>query len=162
MARESGELLLGIINDILDISKIEAGKLELDRIQFDLRALVEETVELFGERGHRKGLEIVCSLAEDVPALVEGDSLRLRQILSNLLGNAIKFTAEGEVLVRVAPVETSGTPCWYASTSATPVSGSPRTSRTGSSNRSRRPTARPRASTVAPGWGWRSPDSCRG
>jgi signal transduction histidine kinase/CheY-like chemotaxis protein/HPt (histidine-containing phosphotransfer) domain-containing protein len=108
MTRESGELLLGIINDILDISKIEAGKLELDCTQFDLRALVEETVELFGERGHRKGLEIVCSLAEDTPALVEGDSLRLRQILANLLGNAIKFTAEGEVLVRVAPVESTG------------------------------------------------------
>jgi len=105
MARESGELLLSIINDILDISKIEAGKLDLELTQFDLRALVEETVSLFAERSHRKGLELVCALEDDVPATVQGDPLRLRQIFANLLSNAIKFTSEGEVVVRVTLVE---------------------------------------------------------
>ena len=106
MARESGELLLGVINDILDISKIEAGKLDLESTQFDLRALVEETVGLFAERSHRKGLELLCALDDAVPAAVQGDSLRLRQVFANLLSNAIKFTARGEVAVRVALDET--------------------------------------------------------
>ena len=106
MARESGELLLSIINDILDISKIEAGKLDLEATQFDLRTLVEETVALFAERCHRKGLELICALDEGVPGPVQGDSLRLRQVFANLLSNAIKFTAGGEVAVRVAIVET--------------------------------------------------------
>jgi two-component system, sensor histidine kinase and response regulator len=108
MARESGELLLGIINDILDISKIEAGKLELERTEFDLRELVEETVALFAERCHRKGLELVCALDDEVPAAVHGDSLRLRQVFANLLSNAIKFTSQGEVAVRVGLAETMG------------------------------------------------------
>jgi signal transduction histidine kinase/CheY-like chemotaxis protein/HPt (histidine-containing phosphotransfer) domain-containing protein len=107
MARESGELLLSIINDILDISKIEAGKLDLELTQFDLHALVEETVGLFAERAHRKSLELLCSLDEAVPAAVLGDPLRLRQVFANLLSNAIKFTAHGEVALRVAVVETT-------------------------------------------------------
>jgi CheY-like chemotaxis protein/HPt (histidine-containing phosphotransfer) domain-containing protein len=106
MARESGELLLSIINDILDISKIEAGRLDLEATQFDLRTLVEETAGQFAERSHRKGLELLCVLDEGVPAVVQGDSLRLRQVFANLLSNAIKFTAQGEVAVRVALVET--------------------------------------------------------
>ncbi len=106
MARESGELLLSIINDILDLSKIEAGKLDLERTEFDLRTHVEETVSLFAERSHRKGLELLCSLDEHVPTVVQGDPLRLRQVFANLLSNAIKFTAHGEVQVRVALVET--------------------------------------------------------
>jgi CheY-like chemotaxis protein len=105
MARQSGELLLNIINDILDISKIEAGKLDLERAPCDLRAIVEETVALFAERAQRKGLELVCRLDDDVPAAVAGDGLRLRQILTNLLNNAIKFTAQGEVGVRVRVAE---------------------------------------------------------
>jgi signal transduction histidine kinase/CheY-like chemotaxis protein/HPt (histidine-containing phosphotransfer) domain-containing protein len=105
MARESGELLLGIINDILDISKIEAGKLDLERTQFDLRALVEETVALFAERCHRKNLELLCALDDDVPTAVHGDPLRLRQVFANLLSNAIKFTSAGEIAVRVTLVE---------------------------------------------------------
>jgi signal transduction histidine kinase/CheY-like chemotaxis protein/HPt (histidine-containing phosphotransfer) domain-containing protein len=108
MARESGELLLSIINDILDISKIEAGKLDLESVQFDLRALVEETVALFAERSHRKGLELLCALDDAVPATVQGDSLRLRQVFANLLSNAIKFTATGEVEVRVTLAESQG------------------------------------------------------
>ena len=107
MARESGELLLSIINDILDISKIEAGKLDLETTQFDLRALVEETVALFAERTHRKGLELICVLDDAVPAAVQGDSLRLRQVLTNLVSNAIKFTSQGEIAVRVGVAETT-------------------------------------------------------
>jgi signal transduction histidine kinase/DNA-binding response OmpR family regulator/HPt (histidine-containing phosphotransfer) domain-containing protein len=106
MARESGELLLSIINDILDISKIEAGKLDLEATQFDLRTLVEETVSLFAERAHRKHLELLCVLDDAVPGVVQGDSLRLRQVFANLLSNAIKFTANGEVAVRVAVADT--------------------------------------------------------
>ena len=107
MARESGELLLSIINDILDISKIEAGKLDLEITQFDLPSVVEETVALFAERTHRKGLELICVLDESVPGAVQGDPLRLRQVLTNLVSNAIKFTAQGEVAVRVSVGETT-------------------------------------------------------
>ncbi len=105
MARQSGELLLSIINDILDLSKIEADKLDLEYAQYDLRALVEETVDLFAERAQRKGLELLCKLDARVPAAVMGDSLRLRQILTNLLSNAVKFTARGEVAVAVTVAE---------------------------------------------------------
>jgi len=107
MARQSGELLLSIINDILDISKIEAGRLELERAHCDLRLLVEETVDLFAERAHRKGLELICKLDERVPAAVIGDALRLRQILTNLINNAVKFTPDGEVVLQVSVLESS-------------------------------------------------------
>jgi signal transduction histidine kinase/DNA-binding response OmpR family regulator len=100
-ARRSSEDLLRIINDILDLSKIEAGKFELERADFDLRDVVEETVVLFAESAHRRGLEIACSLEGEVPTSVRGDRLRLIQILSNLVGNAVKFTQRGEVVVRV-------------------------------------------------------------
>jgi signal transduction histidine kinase/DNA-binding response OmpR family regulator/HPt (histidine-containing phosphotransfer) domain-containing protein len=106
-ARQSGELLLSIINDILDISKIEAGKLELERTDFKLPPLVEETVALFADRAHGKGLELLCTVHEAVPGGVQGDPLRLRQILINLLSNAIKFTAQGEVMVRVTCSEST-------------------------------------------------------
>ena len=108
MARQSGELLLNIINDILDISKIEAGRIELDRAEHDFRGLVEETVEIFAEPAQRKGLELVCLIDEGVPKAVVGDSLRLRQILTNLLNNAVKFTSRGEIALRVAVIETDG------------------------------------------------------
>lgn len=97
----SGTALLSIINDILDFSKIEAGKLELERIEFGLRNTVEEAIELFAEPAGHKGLELTCFLPEDLPDSVIGDPVRLRQILLNLLGNAVKFTARGEVTVSV-------------------------------------------------------------
>ena len=97
----SGTALLGIINDILDFSKIEAGKLELERLEFGLRETVEEAVELFAEPAGEKGLELTCFLPEDLPDSVIGDPVRLRQVLLNLLGNAVKFTARGEVAVSV-------------------------------------------------------------
>ncbi|MBX9657574.1 MAG: response regulator [Nitrospiraceae bacterium] len=98
----SGTALLGIINDILDFSKIEAGKLELERIEFGLRDTVEEAVDLFAEPAGKKGLELTCYIPDDIPDHVLGDPVRLRQILLNLVGNAVKFTPCGEVTVRVA------------------------------------------------------------
>ncbi|MBM4254812.1 MAG: response regulator [Deltaproteobacteria bacterium] len=99
--RHSGESLLGLINDILDFSKIETGKLELERLSFNLRETIDEVVELLAEQARKKGLTLTCNLQHEVPTLVVGDPYRLRQILTNLLGNAIKFTQHGEVVVEV-------------------------------------------------------------
>ena len=103
----SGKHLLGIINDILDFSKIESGKLELDVVDFDLRHLLEESLELFSQQAGKKGLELLADLPPDESLVVRGDALRLRQIVVNLLGNAIKFTASGEVFLRLRVLEHS-------------------------------------------------------
>ncbi len=100
--RRSGEALLALINDILDFSKIEAGKLELEIIDFDLRTTVEDVLDLLAEQAHRKGLELVCLVQANVPIWVAGDPGRLRQILTNLVGNAVKFKEAGEVAVHVS------------------------------------------------------------
>ena len=100
-AANSSEALLDVINDILDFSKIEAGKLELDRHDFDLREAVEDTCEMLAPQAHGKNLELMAWIDEDVPSLVSGDRGRLRQVLTNLIANAIKFTEAGEVAVRV-------------------------------------------------------------
>ena len=105
---DSAESLLGIINDILDFSKIEAGKLELEQIDFDLRAVMEETVECLASQAHEKGLELVCAAPPDLQTTVRGDPVRLRQVLMNLVGNAVKFTQHGEIVVRVAVLEDRG------------------------------------------------------
>ena len=97
----SAAALLQIINDILDFSKVEAGKLELECIEFGLRETVEQAIEICAARAHAKGLELACDVGLDVPAKVRSDPMRLRQILINLVGNAIKFTDAGEVIVRV-------------------------------------------------------------
>jgi PAS domain S-box-containing protein len=103
--QRSGKSLLGIINDILDFSKIEAGKLNLEHIDFDLRQTVEDTVELLAERAQSKGLELVCALPVNLVPRVKGDPLRLGQVLTNLVGNAIKFTDRGEVTVSASCLE---------------------------------------------------------
>ncbi len=104
----SAESLLQIINDILDFSKIEAGRLELTHEEFSLRAAVEETVEIFAARAQAKGLELECVIEPEVPSVVRSDPFRLRQILVNLLGNAIKFTEAGEICVRIKALDPGG------------------------------------------------------
>ncbi|HWA26212.1 MAG TPA: response regulator [Lacunisphaera sp.] len=101
--RVSGESLLTIINDILDFSKIESGKLELEQADFSLRDCVEGALDLMAARAGEKQLELLYEIAEGTPAMVRGDVTRLRQILLNLVGNGIKFTERGEVLVRIEP-----------------------------------------------------------
>jgi PAS domain S-box-containing protein len=101
MAKSSAESLLTLINDILDYSKVEAGKLNLECIDFSLLDTLEETARAFAMPAHRKGLELVCCVEPEVPARVLGDPSRLRQIVTNLLGNALKFTERGEVVVEV-------------------------------------------------------------
>ena len=101
IARISGEMLLSIINDILDISKIEARKLELETLDFDLLATLDDTADLLAINAHEKGLELVCQVEPTVPSLLRGDPGRLRQILVNLGCNAVKFTEKGEIVIRV-------------------------------------------------------------
>ena len=107
-ARSSAEALLEILNDILDFSKIEAGKLELEHIPFDLERLVEEVLELFAERACHKGVALICALEPGLPARVVGDPGRVRQVLVNLVGNAVKFTERGEVVVRASVEQSPG------------------------------------------------------
>lgn len=103
----SAEHLLGIINNILDFSKIEAGRMSLESVPFDLGEALEDVVQMFGEQAQKKGLELACDIAEGMPANVLGDPLRLRQIVANLLGNALKFTEQGEVVVRARAADVS-------------------------------------------------------
>ncbi len=102
MVHESGESLLAVINDILDFSKIEAGKLNLERLPFNIREVLGDTLKSLSLRAHRKRLELVCHIEPDVPFAIEGDPHRLRQMVINLVGNAIKFTEVGEVILDVA------------------------------------------------------------
>ncbi|MFW5875375.1 MAG: response regulator [Myxococcota bacterium] len=101
----SANALLTILNDILDISKIEAGKMRLQNEDFDLRRLIEEVAELYASQLQAKGVEIGHHVPPDVPTWVHGDQDRLRQVLSNLVGNAVKFTDEGQIVIRVQPQE---------------------------------------------------------
>ena len=107
--RISGESLLALLNDILDLSKIEAGRLELELLNFDLPAVLDDFAALLAVRAQDKGLEFICAAAPDVPAALCGDPGRLRQILLNLAGNALKFTRQGEVAVRVSLVSETAT-----------------------------------------------------
>src|SRR5277367_948263 len=107
----SGDSLLSVINDILDFSKIEAGKIDLENIDFNLRDSLETTLKTLALRADEKGLELLCEVAPEVPEIVRGDSSRLRQILVNLIGNAIKFTDVGEVAVKVQLESRDGSEC---------------------------------------------------
>jgi len=102
--KSSGESLLGLINDILDFSKIEAGMLDLEILDFDLESLLDDFTSAMAFKAHDKGLELLCAADLDVPTLLSGDPGRLRQILTNLTGNAVKFTSQGEVSVKVTRV----------------------------------------------------------
>ena len=102
MVKLSADSLLTVINDILDFSKIEARKLDLDTIEFGLRDSLEETMKTLALKADQKGLELLCEVSPEVPAVVSGDPTRLRQVLVNLVGNAIKFTEQGEIVITVA------------------------------------------------------------
>jgi two-component system sensor histidine kinase/response regulator len=101
IVRSSGEALLCLINDILDFSKIEAGKIELELLDFDLRSAVEDIVEMFAVKAFEKNLELTYFIDSKIPVFLKGDPGRLRQIIVNLAGNAVKFTATGEVTIRI-------------------------------------------------------------
>jgi two-component system sensor histidine kinase/response regulator len=105
----SGEALLTVINDILDFSKIEAGKVEIEELDFSVLTVVDRVVALLARTAQTKGLELVASVDDSVPAIVRGDPARVRQVLLNLVGNAIKFTQAGNVAVRVTQTESLGT-----------------------------------------------------
>ncbi len=110
--RSSGQALLGIINDILDFSKIEAGKIELEEVDFNLRTLIDETLELVADTAAKKGLTLGVKVDPDVPLSLVSDSGRLRQILLNLLSNAVKFTQQGSVRIAVARIPCDQVPPW--------------------------------------------------
>ncbi|MCF8129585.1 MAG: response regulator [Deltaproteobacteria bacterium] len=105
--QNAGEALLVLIDDILDFSKIEAGKMELECIDFDLHAMMDDFVEMMALKVQQKGLEFLCSVSPHIPSFLNGDPGRLRQVLVNLVGNAVKFTNEGEIEVSVTPVRES-------------------------------------------------------
>jgi two-component system sensor histidine kinase/response regulator len=114
LARRSADSLLTIINDILDFSKIEAGKLDLNRVGFDLKESLRDTMKTLGVRADQKGLELTCHVFPDVPTTLEGDPDRLRQILVNLVGNSIKFTERGEIVVQIeTESQTAETVCLH-------------------------------------------------
>jgi signal transduction histidine kinase/DNA-binding response OmpR family regulator len=101
LVKSSGESLLAVINDILDFSKIEAGRLDIELIEFDLRDCVIDAMRVVCPRAHEKGLELACDVADDVPEILVGDPMRLRQVIVNLVSNGVKFTESGEVVMSV-------------------------------------------------------------
>ena len=156
-SKDSADLLLELLNEILDFSRIEAGRFELESTPFSLRKTVEQVVKTLGVRAYEKGLELVCQVADELPDAVVGDPLRLRQVLMNLVSNAIKFTPKGEVVVRSRGRAANGRGgCRCASPCPTPASASPRRNWTKSSPPSPRPTPRPPGDSAAPGSGWPS------
>ncbi len=158
--RHSAEVLTSLINDILDFSKIEAGNLELESINYDLRDLVETSVEVLAPKADEKGIQLRILIEPAVPLALRGDPGRLRQVLVNLLSNAVKFTQAGSVELHMLGASgariSEDSPC-CAVRFETPASEYRRKSNHGSSSRSRRPTALPRASSAAPAWGFPSP-----
>jgi len=104
---DSGEALLTLLSDILDVSRLDAGKASLHRTEFNLREVAEGSVRLFGETADRKGVELICDIDPEIPEMLVGDEGKLRQILANLVGNAVKFTEKGEVSLKVSLVENS-------------------------------------------------------
>jgi len=108
MIQTSADALLTVINDILDFSKIEAGKLELEEVEFNLQELTDQILKTFGPRASQKNLELLSETGGDVPEMVVGDPTRFRQIVNNLVGNALKFTSTGEILFSMAVLDQTG------------------------------------------------------
>ena len=155
-AKQSADGLLELVNEILDLSRIEAGGFQLEATPFDLRKTVGQVVKTLGVRAYEKGLELLCDL-DDVPDRLVGDPLRLRQVLMNLVGNAVKFTAQGRG-GRERNRAIAGTRRRSSCSSPWPTraSASPRRIRSGSSRPSPRPMPRPRGDTAGRAWGWPS------
>ena len=154
---DSGEALLSLINDILDFSKIEAGKLALDFDTFDLRESLGDTMKSFAIRAHQQGLELACCIHPEVPHMVVGDYGRLRQILINLVGNAIKFTETGEVSLEVTRESHSEKDVVLHFVVADTGIGIPPEKQSPSSRCSSRRILRQRAVMAARAWAWPSP-----
>ena len=171
--RSSADALLTIINDILDFSKIESGKLELENHPFELHTCIEEALDLLAPKAAEKNLDLAYVVDDAIPKILVSDVTRLRQILVNLIGNAVKFTHQGEVVIEVTPAAhgpatltaaTRRTPISSAIRNngcstfpcATPASASRWTNRTGSSSPFSRWMPPPRATTAAPAWAWPS------
>ena len=146
----AGEALLTIINDILDFSKVEAGKLELEIIDFNLVQIVEEAAELVADSAQGKGLELLAYCSPELPLQLRGDPARLRQVLLNLASNAVKFTNDGEVVVRAQLEDRPRRDLSCGSRSPTPASGSRTLTGSICSSRSPKPTPRPHAGSAAP------------
>ncbi len=150
--KSSAEALLAIVNDILDFSKIEARRLELELVEFDLRETVGDAAKALALRAAEKGLELACDVSPDVPEPLLGDAGRLRQVLLNVLGNAVKFTNEGEVVLRVSVENAADRPRAVAlQRQRYRHRHSARQARADLPTRSPRPTARRRAAMAAPG-----------
>ncbi len=109
--REAGETLLAIINDVLDISKIECGDIQIEKSEFELDSLIEKVCDIMAIRAHKKGIELIDHISPNIPVNLIGDAYRMRQILVNLIGNSIKFTDEGEVVLNVKLAEEEGYQC---------------------------------------------------
>ena len=156
-ARLSAESLLNIINAILDFSKIEAGALEFDETEVELRPLVEGVIDILASRVRGKDVELTYFVARDASGSFLTDGARLRQVLLNLVGNAIKFTPSGSVSIVVESDGHGGrADARSPSPSSTPARAFPRRPSRASSPCSPRPTPRFRAGSAAPAWGWRS------
>jgi PAS domain S-box-containing protein len=122
LVKSSATSLLSLINDILDFSKIEAGKLDIESVAFNLRHTLQETVKVLGLRAHQKGLGLGCQISPELPDAVIGDPTRLTQVVVNLVGNALKFTSRGEVIVRVTnDSEDAGQPVFHFSVADTGI-----------------------------------------
>ena len=162
--KTSADHLLALINDLLDLSKIEANKLELSPVAFRLRDMVGDVVTLLAKPAHTKELELACDIDDSVPDFLVGDVGRLRQVLLNLVGNAIKFTHRGEVVVRIGQEQPTRTPCRCSSRS--PIRGSAclEMPRIRFSEHSNRQTGRPPDASAEAVWVWPSAsgscDSC--
>jgi two-component system sensor histidine kinase/response regulator len=160
LVKQSGEHLLVIINDILDFSKIEAGKLTVEYINFNLWDLLDDIHTVYTPQAEAKSIAMHFDIANDIPVAICGDPNRLRQIMANLLGNAIKFTNEGRILARVRIASEDNQAVMLRFEVHDTGIGISREARTAASSKpSPRPTTRPPASTAAPGWAWRSRSS---
>jgi two-component system sensor histidine kinase/response regulator len=160
--RKGAESLLGIINGVLDFSKLEAGRLEADPEDFSIDSVAEDTVEFLSQQALKKGLGLTCFVSSDVPAWARGDKGRLRQILTNLIGNAIKFTEEGEVSLHVSLVEQGAVQIVARfEVRDTGIGISLRDSRDNCFKPSRKATDRLPGNMAGRGWAWQSPSGWR-